>query len=252
MKILFIIYIFINLLHADTQKVYLYTTEINTNNFKSLKVSFDTYLSEYGNYEFQQFTDKKTFEKYLKDKNSIVILSSWHYRKIAKEYDLEAMLVAQKKGSIYDTKILVGQKNTPLSGVVTSAYDKEYTNDLLSSLTHNKSTKLSVLVVPKEIDALMSVGFGMSRFALVSKDSFTLLAEINPFLSKSLKIYSESLPKYRMLLASNKIDKNKNKLISIFKDMGLSESGKNILNMIGVDKMLVLKANDLKNLGDKK
>ena len=252
MKITFLILLFANILFADTQKVYLYTTEINTNNFKSLKVSFDTYLGEYGNYEFQPFNNKKTFEKYLKDKNSIVILSSWHYRKIDKEYNLEAMLVAQKKGSIRDTKILVGQKNTSFAGVVTSAYDKEYTNDLLSSLTHNKTTKLSVLVVPKEIDALMSVGFGMSKFALVSKDSFTLLNEINPFLSKSLKIYGESLPKYRMLLASSKMDKKKNKLISIFKNMGLTQRGKSIFNMIGIDKMVLLNANDLKNLGDEK
>lgn len=252
MKITFLILLFANILFADTQKVYLYTTEINTNNFKSLKVSFDTYLGKYGNYEFQPFNNKKTFEKYLKDKNSIVILSSWHYRKIAKEYNLEAMLVAQKKGSIYDTKILVGQKNSSLAGVVTSAYDKEYTNNLLSDLTNNQSAKLSVLVVPKEIDALMSVGFGMSRFALVSKESFTLLKEINPFLSKSLKIYGESAPKYRMLLACNKIDEKKNNLISIFKNMGLTERGKNILNMIGADELVVLNADDLKNLGDNK
>lgn len=252
MKITFLILLFFNLLFAETQKIYLYTTEINTNNFKSLKVSFDAYLSGYGDYEFQPFNDKKTFEKYLKDKNSIVILSSWHYRQIAKEYNLQAMLVAQKKGSVRDTKILVGQKNTPLSGVVTSAYDKEYTNDLLASLTNHQSTKLSVLIVPKEIDALMSVGFGMSKFALVSKDSFIFLKNINPFLSKSLKIYGESLPKYRMLLACNKIDAKKNKLISIFENMGLTQRGKNILNMIGVDEFVVLNADDLKNLGDEK
>jgi hypothetical protein len=86
MKILFVLLLFTNIIFSDTVKVYLYTPEINVNNFKALKASFDTYLGEHGNYELQPFSDKKTFEKYLKTKNSIVILSSWHYREIAKKY----------------------------------------------------------------------------------------------------------------------------------------------------------------------
>ncbi len=206
MKILFFIYIFLHLLHADTKKIYFYTTDININNFKSLKINFDTYLSKYGHYEFQPFNNKETFETQLKNRNSVVILSSWHYLEIAKKYNLEATLVAQKKASIVDTKILVGKKDIKLQGLVTSAYNKEYTNELLTSLTKEDINNLSILIVPKEIDALMSVGFGMSKFALVSKESFTLLEEINPFLAKSLKIYSESDPKYRMVLAPYDID----------------------------------------------
>jgi hypothetical protein len=252
MKILFFILLFTNILFSDTVKVYLYTPEINVNNFKALKTSFDAYLSGHGNYELQPFSDKETFEKYLKMKNSIVILSSWHYREIAKKYNLEAMLVAQKKGSISDRKILVGQKNSSLRGVVTSAYDKEYTNELLSSITNNKSNELSVLRVPKEIDALMSVGFGMSRFALVSKDSFLLLQLINPPLAKNLKIYYESEPEYRMLLACSDMDKKDNKVVSIFRNMEQTTEGKNILNMIGVDKLVAINMQNLDNAGDVK
>ncbi|EDZ62898.1 hypothetical protein SMGD1_1738 [Sulfurimonas gotlandica GD1] len=249
MKLIFLILLFVNILFGDTLKVYFYTTEANINNYKSLKVSFDAYLRDHGDYEFQPFNDKKTFEKYLKDKNSIVILSSWHYKKIAKEYNLEAKLVAQKKDTFTDTKILVGQKNISLNGVVASAYDNEYANELLITLANNKSNKLSILIVPKEIDALMSVGFGMSQFALVSKDSFKLLKEINPLLSKSLQIYHESEPKYRMLLTCSEIDNQKNELVSVFQEMGFTESGKSILKMIGVDKLVVLSSNDLENLG---
>ncbi|MCX6073832.1 MAG: hypothetical protein NTY39_05885 [Campylobacterales bacterium] len=252
MKILFLILLFTNILFSDAVKVYLYTPEINVNNFKSLKTSFDAYLSAFGNYEFQPFNDKETFEKYLKKTNSIAILSSWHYREIAKRYNLEALLVAQRKGYITDKKILVGAKNITLKGVVTSAYDKEYTNDVLSNITNNKSKELSVLKVPKEIDALMSVGFGMSRFALVSKDSFILLQNINPILAKDLTIYYESDPEYRTILACNEIDKEENKLVDIFKNMGLSDNGKNILNMIGVDKLVVFTMQNLKNRGEVK
>jgi hypothetical protein len=249
MKILYLTLLFANILFSDTVKVYLYSPEINSNNFKSLKVSFDTYLSAYGNYELQPFSDKNTFEKYLKKRNSVVIISSWHYREIAKKYNLNAVLVAQKKGSTTNRKILVGQKNIPLKGVITSAYDEEYTHELLTGITKSNLKEFTVLRVPKEIDALMSVGFGMSKFALVSNDSFLYLQAVNPQLVKDLKIYYESEPEYRMFLACSDIDQEENKLISIFKEMDLSENGKNILNLIGVDKLVILNGQYVENNG---
>ncbi len=253
MKSLLLILLFVNILVADTLKIYFYTTEAHINNFKSLKVGFDQYLTKHGDYEFQPFSDKKTFEKYLKDENSILVLSSWHYKKISKEYDLEAKLVAQKKSTLRDTKILVGRREEEkLRGVVTSAYGAQYTKELLYTLIKKESNDLSVLTVPKEIDALMSVGFGMSRFALVSRDSFTLLKKINPFLAKSLKIYVESKPTYRMLVACKKMDKEKSKLMAIFETMDLNDNGKNILKMIGIDKLVVLESSDLESLGGTK
>jgi hypothetical protein len=249
MKVLILILMYVSILLSDNIKVYLYSPEINTNNFKLLKVNFDAYLSGYGNYELQPFSDKKTFEKYLKKRNSVVIVSSWHYREIAKKYNLNAMLVSQKKGSITDKKILIGQKNIPLKGVITSAYDEEYTHELLTEITKNNLNELSVLKVPKEIDALMSVGFGMSKFALVSNDSFVYLQMINPQLAKDLKIYYESDPEYRMFLACGDMDEEVNKLVSVFKEMDLSDKGRNILNMIGVDKLVILNGQNIENIG---
>jgi hypothetical protein len=249
MKLLFLIFLVVTTLFAENVKVYLYTPEINVNNFKSLKTQFDTYLSGYGEYELQPFSNKETFEKYLKKRNDIVILSSWHYREIAKKYNLEAKLVAKRNGSTTDRKILVGKKNMVLKGVVTSAYAKEYTDELLDSMTQESAKVLSILKVPKEIDALMSVGFGMSKFALVSKDTFEQLQRINPALSKELKIYYESSPEFRMFLACNGVDKEQNKLISILKNMEQSENGKNLLQMIGIDKLVVFNA---ENTGETK
>lgn len=238
-----------NVLFSESVKIYLYTPEINTNNFKSLKINFDSYLSAYGNYELQPFSEKETFEKYVKNRDTAMILSSWHYREIAKKYNLKARLVAQKKGNVTDTKILIGQKNTSLKGVVTSAYETSYSIELLSALTKNQLKALTILKVPKEIDALMSVGFGMSKFALVSKESFLLLQTINPALSKELKIYYESDPEYRMLLAYP--DENMNgRIATIFKEMGLNTNGKNLLNSIGIDRFVVFDADNLENTGD--
>lgn len=240
MKILLVVVFLANLLLSDTIKVYLYAPEINVNNFKSLKMSFDTYLGGYGEYELQPFSDKETFEKYLNKRNAVAILSSWHYREIGKKYNLEPMLVAKKSGSTTDRKVLVGKKNLSFKGIVTSAYPKEYTDNLLANITGGNAKALSVLKVPKEIDALMSVGFGMSRFALISKDTYAFLQTVNPVLSRELKVYYESGPEYRMFLACNTPGKEENKLVSIFKNMERSETGKTILNMIGIDELVML------------
>ena len=47
--------------------IYFYSTETNINNFKSLKMEFDRYLSKLGSFEFQPFIAKETFEKHIKD-----------------------------------------------------------------------------------------------------------------------------------------------------------------------------------------
>ncbi|MGB5866567.1 MAG: hypothetical protein WBG69_01725 [Arcobacteraceae bacterium] len=252
MKILILILFYLSVSLAQDTKIYFYTTDVNINNFRSLKTSFDDYFSAYGDYEFQPFSDKKTFEKHLKEKKSILILSSWHYKKICKNYNLEAILVAQKKGSVTDTKILVGKKNTEFKGLLTSAYDKEYTQELIQKLTKTTTNSIPILIVPKEIDALMSVSFGMSSFALVSKDSLEFLNKINPSLTKELHVYEESKPKYRILLANNQIEKNKHKIITMFNNMDLSKKGKDILNSMGIDKLVTLNSNDLIMLGDVK
>jgi len=235
MRTVYLLLIFSTLVFADSIKIYLYAPDINTNNFKSIKVGFDDYLSTYGNYELQPFDDRETFEEYLSKSNAIVLLSSWHYYEIADKYHLQVRLVAQKNGLNTDRILLVGQYETPLKGIVTSAYNSSFTKKVLDILAH--SADFSILRVPKEIDALMSVGFGMSRFALVSKESFSFLQTINPSLTRDLSIYFESEPQYRMFLATNTLNQETANLTAVFEQMGQSENGKRILNLIGMDRL---------------
>ncbi len=236
MKIVYLLLIFSTLVFSDNVKIYLYAPSINTNNFKSIKVSFDTYLSKYGNYELQPFDDRDTFEEYIKKGHAIVLLSSWHYYEIADKYHLQVRLVAQKNGFNTDNILLVGQRDNALEGIVTSAYNSSFTRKVLDIIAH--SAEFSILRVPKEIDALMSVGFGMSRFALVSKESFSFLQTINPSLTRDLNIYFESEPQYRMFLATNTMNHETVNLTAIFQEMDQSEDGKHILNLIGMDRLM--------------
>ena len=61
--------------------IYFYNPEININNFASLKKEFDTYLSAYGEYQLQPFSEREIFEKVAVSKNDgIFIISGWHYK----------------------------------------------------------------------------------------------------------------------------------------------------------------------------
>ncbi len=89
-------------------KIYFYSSETNINNFKSLKMEFDRYLSKFGPYEFQPFSSRDVFEKQVKGKeNCLLLLSSWHYRHIHKKYALTPALTGVRNGKKYQRKILV-------------------------------------------------------------------------------------------------------------------------------------------------
>ena len=247
MKIIFLNIFFLTTLFSDTTKVCMYTIENNIDDFKSLKVQFDRYIKKFGDYEFQAFSDKNSFEEYINENKSILILSSEHYKNLVKTNTFKAKLIAQKNNKIEDVKVLVGKKDKKIEGLITSAYNKKYTKKLLSSL--KEKNVLSTLIVPKEIDALMSVGFGMSDFTVVSKDSFSNLQKINPFLTKELVVYKELASSYRILVAIrdlNKID------MHLFEDMDKDDVGKFILDAIGIDKFIAIDSKDLINLGGTK
>jgi hypothetical protein len=73
-------------------------------------MGFDRYLAEYGAYEFQPFEDRGKFDTYVKEKErSLLLLSSWHYRNIAKDFRLKVALAGIRNGKKYHQRILVAR-----------------------------------------------------------------------------------------------------------------------------------------------
>lgn len=244
MKIILFILIFFEVILAQ-DNICFYSNESYIKNFKTLKVDFYNYLRQYNNYEFQPFNKIEVFEDFLSKNNAISILSSSHYNQIKDKYNLEPLLVAIKNGNTTDTKVLVGKKDKVLSGIVTTTQTKEEAIKSLNEITSTKN--FDILSVSKEIDALMSVGFGMSDFAYVSKDSFELLKKVNNYLANRLSIYKESKPFYRLIVAKN-YNFETNKLIELFVKMNQKEEGKVILNTFGIEGFEVLNKNEINNL----
>ena len=226
---------------AETNKVtiYFYSSESTINNFKSLKMEFDRYLSKYGPYEFQPFSDRETFEKQIKDnKQCLLFLSSWHYKNIYKDYSLKAVLVGARNGKKYQERILVATDETVKAGRIASASSLQHTNSCLQGMLKGKNTVAisSILIVPKDIDALMSVGFGISKFALTTKNSFNELKMANQTLHQQLKILAEG-EKSLLLIGAvpEQFVHDAKKIVSIIQHMATDQDGKEKLRMIELD-----------------
>jgi hypothetical protein len=224
--------------------VYFYSSETNINNFKSLKMGFDHYLTDYGDYEFQPFEDRTIFDQHVKGKaKCILLLSSWHFRNISRTCHLRSVLIGLRNGKKYQQRILVVRRTTPNiesleGGHIASSSSVQHTKSVLMEMVKKDAAKIKarILAVPKDIDALMAVGFGISKAALTTRNAFEELKTINPTLYKNLKILAEGQQSHLLILAVPKaFVENADHLVNVVKNMSKNSDGKKKMRMLGLD-----------------
>ncbi len=233
---------------AAPSSLYFYNPESNLNDFRSLKTGFDNYLS-FGTYKFQPFDNQETFEQFLKTrKNGVFFMSSWHYQNLLKQgyVNLQPILVGTLNGEFTYTKVLSTKKNIKNIGKlqgkrIASAANQDYTQKILKSMAAQQNLKLNkafkVLTVPKDIDALMSVLFGMAQGALTARTSLTTLAILNPRKYRLLHQQAESQAIILPLIIVYKpiTQSTTQQLLNMIENMPNSPIGKEILAMLGLD-----------------
>lgn len=249
-----------NTLAGNKQTIYFYNPEININNFASLKKEFDTYLSAYGEYQLQPFSEREIFEKVAVNKNDgIFIISGWHYKKLKETIPIEPVLVAVSKNKSTCRKILSAKKNinnldSLKNSNIASASSEDYTRNIIKQMLGETSDgimrSVKVLSVPKDIDALMSVGFGVAEAALTTENSFSKLAAIN---QKQYEMLKQLLVSEETLLPIVAVPKSLindyAQLLKVLEKMGLTPEGKNRLNMLGFDGWKILSEQEKRVLG---
>ncbi len=174
-------------------------------------------------------------------------MSSWHFRQLKRKFpiDMEAKLVGVSEGKPTHEKILTAKGNiiniNLLKGkIIASSGNEEYTkNVLIQMLGEEKKAivnSMRILTVPKDIDALMAVGYGMADSALTTERSLAKLAAINPKQYRFLRPLAKSeeilLP---IVAAPKQSDENIKWLLTIIEKMETLDAGKTKLKMLGVD-----------------
>jgi hypothetical protein len=224
---------------GDKTTIYFYSSETSINNFKSLKMEFDQYLSRFGPYELQPFSDRESFDEYIRDKEQcILLLSSWHYAKIHKDNALIAALAGTRNGEKYQKRILVAKNESVKTGRIASASSIQHTSSYLKKMLKGKFTvdTTQILTVPKDIDALMSVGFGMSVLALTTRNALDELQIVNPTLCQKMKVLGEGDESLLLIVAvPERFIKDAQGIIAAIKNMPTDPEGRENLRMLGLD-----------------
>jgi hypothetical protein len=228
----------------EAAKIYFYSTETNINNFVSLKKEFDKYLKSRGPYEFQPFSDRKVFEQHVKGKKRcVLLLSSWHFGQIRKAYSLKPVYVGLRDDVAFQKRILVtgtgsGGVEAALKGPLASASNVQHTRSVLKKMFPGNpaSETVRILTVPKDVDALMSVGFEMSKSALVSAHALNNLKNFDPVLHKRLKMVETGKSSLLLIVSVPRNYEEESKdLFDVIKKMPETAAGKKIIKMLDLD-----------------
>ncbi len=233
---------------SATYTVYFYNPESNINNFVALKDGFDAYLSTLGAFEFQPFSDKTDFEKALQSgMRGVVLVSSWHYRSLRRQFPLEPLLHGVFQDAGTQRHILCGHAGQATSSDIAGAtiatagsptYSRTILRQMLPEATATATASVTFMAVPKDLDALLAIGFGVVDFAIATENTFHRLAEINPAEYELLRKLAQSdealLP---VVASSTPTDSNVMKLVEHFVKMPLKSDGEQTLNMINLDKL---------------
>jgi len=234
--------------HSNTGSfIYFYNPETNINNFATLKTVFDTYLVNHGGYYFQPFDVRENFEAVIKEKKGdIFLLSSWHLKALQqKNVPLEIALVGTSKGNTMQRKVLSAKKDIAdvsmlKNTVVAGAGSEEYIHSVIKQILGKDQEALlkdiKILTVPKDIDALMAVGFGMATAAISAENGLNKLAMINPNQFRELHSLGFSEKDYLLIAATlKKTDQQEAQLLEVLRRMPEANEGEENLKLLGID-----------------
>ncbi|MBF0536648.1 MAG: hypothetical protein HQL03_00170 [Nitrospirae bacterium] len=276
---------------VDGAVIYFYSPELNVESFSSLKTAFDNYLSRFGDYQFQPFKDKETFERHvsmqvvgvvghdgqkehdgqkgaatpaLKEKDGILLVSSWYYLTIKGSIKMHPVMVGLSKGRSVQKRVLVASKKVGSidklrGGKLAASGTQEYNRELLRQILGDKkdiSDSVRILTVPKDIDALMSLGFGLADYAITTDNSLEKLPAINQEVyNTTIKLLQSDDIMLPVILISSPAtvrgDSNNfdsSALLTIIEKMGNDPEGAKIMKMLGLDKLKRLSQSEIKAL----
>ena len=231
---------------APFAMIHFYSTETSINNFGLLKSEYDRYLAQRGDIRFQPFKHREDFEKVLTGDNpGLCLLSSWHFQNLPLAHDFVPVLVGTVGSESIQTHGLWARTDkssvADLKGaVIATSRTREYTQSLLQTMVGEgdreciKSFRL--LVVPKDLDALLAVSLGVADASLAADTAVARLRAIHPRQTSLLKPLCRSAPSLLPLLLVRKDDVAKyEQVIALLRNMAGDAEGRLLLNLLGLD-----------------
>ena len=231
---------------AQGATIHFYSPETNINNFGTLKGEFDAFFASAGGHKFQPYGDRAAFEKAMAgNPGGLFLMSSWHYPQLAAKAAWQPMLIGQLKDKFTQRHVLCAKQNVAniaalKDAKITSAGSKAFTLNLLADLLGPDHRGLvpeqNVLAVPKDMDALMAIGFGAAQAAVATESGLEKLAKTNPNQRAALKELARGpermLP---IVVAPAQPDAASQALLKVLEGMGSDAEGQQRLRLLGLD-----------------
>lgn len=232
---------------ALNNKIYFYNPEINTARNLVLKSAWDEYLDNGELLEFQPVDDEAEFVRLVNhSEDAAFIMADWFYSSLFSvspiKQNLEVAFQGVRDGKDTYSKILVANKGALDFEHVTIACSgsKARAQEILKSIYPELSSfeleRLKILLVPKDIDALMAVGYGLAEMALSTEVSLLKMSGLNESIYKDMIVLRESQPLKRSVLvfkSTNSVFKRH--LSQLMMNMTHTTSGLKAMNLLGLD-----------------
>jgi len=229
-------------LRAETLTIYHYNPESHSDRNLVLKNTFDRYFQTKYNIELQPVEQRDTFQQLVSQDNpSLFIMSDWHYRQLVSSLPkLTPYLRGLNDKQDTFHKLLVGKPQASTQRMTIAVSGTEaYVASILQEMTFTpgpppKQTRL--LTVPKDIDALLAVSFGLADAALATEDSFEKLSQLYRNEYQQLQILGRSKPQKRLVVVGidNQLPAVKFALDAL-EEMDQTRDGRLGLNLLGLD-----------------
>jgi len=137
------------------------------------------------------------------------------------------------KKDIADVTML---KNTVVAGAGSEEYIHSVLKQILGKEQEALLKDIKILIVPKDIDAIMAVGFGMATAAISAESGLDKLAMINPNQFRELHSLGFSDKDYLLVAATlQKPEQQEVELLEVLRTMSEAETGGENLKLLGID-----------------
>ena len=193
---------------------------------------------------FQPITKYKAFLRLIKAKKpQFVLVSSSYFKKHAKQFGWEPLLIANKDGKLTYTKILLTRESeSPQAGTVlkirsiATTSTKSYVKALQLDQSKIDAKSATVIQVTKDIDALLALSYSQVESALLVPASLNYLKEVNPESVKGMKKVYQTPEAFNPVLCFVKglADEQKTKLYQeAFAKILKDKDGKAFMKFLG-------------------
>lgn len=247
MRVLVLVYLWFFSCFLCASDVFLFVPEFDSKRVDSFKSDLQIMLSEAGNYNVEIINSKDHLsERISTNPSSIFIVSSYYYKPFFLETSFQPLLVGEYKGSKTHTKVFLTKKETPnielLSNTAFSSVGMEgYLRSILSDILLSRgqsdiSQSVLVTTVPKEMDALINLSFGMIKSCLVSQDTISQFAQISAQQLANLKYVAQSKPIFNpLIIMPSNVMTNNPDLFAFFNSLATLPAAQKMLSYIGIE-----------------